>query len=58
MMSKYYIRLELTDGQWHSYDADNFIVVDSKLEIIINGSVISYDFDLIKGLAIDNKEEE
>lgn len=58
-MSKYYIRLELTDGQWHSYDADNFIVLDySKLEIIINGSVISYDLDLIKGLAIDNKEKD
>ena len=57
-MSKYYIRLELFDGQWYSYNADNFIVVDSKLEIIIDKSVISYDFDLIKGLAIDNKEEE
>ena len=57
-MSKYYIRLELFDGQWHSYNADNFIVVDSKLEIIIDKSVISYDFDLIKGLTIDNKEEE
>lgn len=57
-MRKYYIRLELFDGQWHSYDVDNIIVVDSKLEIIIDKSVISYDFDLIKGLAIDNQEEK
>ena len=57
-MSKYNIRLKLFNGQWHFYDADNFIVVDSKLEIIIDGSVISYDFDLIKGLAIDNQEED
>ena len=57
-MSKYYIRLELFDGQWHSYNADNFIVVDSKLEIIIDKSVISYDFNLIGSLSIINQEED
>ena len=57
-MSKYYIRLELFDGQWYSYNADNFIVVDSKLEIIIDKSVISYDFNLIGSLSIINQEED
>ena len=57
-MSKYYIRLELINGQWHTYQADNFIVVDSKLEIIIEKSVISYDFNLIDSLTIENQEEE
>ena len=57
-MRKYFIKIKLIDGYYYAYLADNFIVVDSKLEIIIDKSVISYDFDLIKGLAIDNKEEE
>ena len=57
-MRKYLIKIKLIDGYYYAYLADNFIVVDNKLEIIIDKSVISYDFDLIKGLAIDNKEEE
>lgn len=57
-MSKYYIRLALFNGQNHTYQADNFIVVDSKLEIIIDKSVISYDFDLIVSLSIINQEED
>ena len=58
MRRKYRINLTLTTGTWQSYDADNFIVVDSKLEVIIDGSVISYDFDLIEGITIDNKEDD
>lgn len=57
-MSKFNIRIELTDGQWHYYNANQFIVVDSKLEIIIDKSVISYDFNLIGSLSIMNQEEE
>lgn len=57
-MSKFNIRIELTDGQWHYYNANQFIVVDSKLEVIIDKSVISYDFDLIESLSIVNQEED
>lgn len=51
-MRNYRINLTLITGNYYTYGADKFIVVDSKLEIIIDGSVISYDFDLIDGLTI------
>lgn len=51
-MRKYRINLTLITGAWQTYSADRFIVVDSKLEIIIDGLVISYDFALIDGLSI------
>lgn len=57
-MSHYRINITLTIGDCFYYKADKFIVVDSKLEIIINGSVISYDFDLIDEITIWKKEDE
>ena len=57
-MTKYILHITLTTGAMHAYKADKFYVIDDKLEISILNSIISYDFDLIKGLAIDNKEEE
>lgn len=57
-MKKYRINLTLITGNCYTYVADKFIVVDSKLEIIIDGSVISYDFVLIDGLTIWKQEEE
>lgn len=57
-MSHYRINLTLINNSNYTYKADKFIVVDSKLEIIIDGSVISYDFDLIDGLTIWKEEEE
>lgn len=57
-MSHYRINLTIFNNSNYTYKADKFIVVDSKLEIIIDGSVISYDFDLIDGLAIWKDEDE
>lgn len=57
-MRKYLIKIKLIDDYYYVYLADNFIVVDSKLEIIIDKSVISYDFNLIGSLSIINKEED
>ena len=57
-MRKYLIKIKLIDGYYYVYLADNFIVVDSKLEIIIDKSVISYDFNLIGSLSIINQEED
>ena len=57
-MSHYRINITLTTGDCFYYKADKFIVVDSKLEIIINDSVISYDFDLIDGLTIWKEDDE
>lgn len=57
-MKIYRINLTLTTGNSYTYGADRFLVVDSKLEIIIDNSVISYDFDLIDGLTIWKQEEE
>ena len=54
----YRINLTLINNSNYTYKADKFIVVDSKLEIIIAGSVVSYDFDLIDGLTIWKEEEE
>lgn len=53
----YRINLTLINNSYYTYNADKFIVVDSKLEIIIDGSVISYDFDLIDGLTIWKEDE-
>ena len=57
-MRKYFIKIKLIDGYYYAYLADNFIVVDSKLEIIIDKSVISYDFNLIGSISIINQEED
>ena len=54
----YRINITLTNGASYTYRADRFFVVDSKLEIIIDGSVISYDFDLIDELSIWKQEED
>lgn len=56
-MRKYLIKIKLIDGYYYAYLADKFIVVDSKLEIIIDKSVISYDFNLIGSLSIINQED-
>lgn len=56
-MRNYRINLTLITGNCYTYGADKFIVVDSKLEIIIDGSIISYDFDLIDGLTMWKQEE-
>ena len=56
-MSHYRINLTLINNSNYTYKADKFIVVDSKLEIIIDGSVISYDFDLIDGITIWKEED-
>ena len=58
VMSHYRINLTLINNSNYTYKADKFIVVDSKLEIIIDGSVISYDFDLIDGLTIWKEEDK
>ena len=58
MMFHYRINLTLINNSNYTYKADKFIVVDSKLEIIIEGSVISYDFDLIDGITIWKEEDE
>ena len=57
-MRKYLIKIKLIDDYYYAYLADNFIVVDSKLEIIIDKSVISYDFNLIGSISIINQEED
>ena len=54
----YRINLTLINNSNYTYKADKFIVVDSKLEIIIAGSVVSYDFDLIDELTIWKEDEE
>lgn len=54
----YRINITLTTGASYTHMVDRFFVVDSKLEIIIDGSVISYDFDLIDGLTIWKQEED
>ena len=56
-MMHYRINLTLINNSNYTYKADKFIVVDSKLEIIIAGSVISYDFDLIDGITIWKEED-
>lgn len=58
MMFHYRINIISINNSNYTYKADNFIVVDSKLEIIIDGLVISYDFDLIDGLTIWKEEDE
>ena len=54
----YRINLTLINNSNYTYKADKFIVVDSKLEIIIAGSVVSYDFDLIDELTIWKEDED